>query len=102
VYNQPDISNSELKTSDIPADDAPWAAVAQFALTFDGYRAFGDSCGDIANQRCARTLTELRATLFYEQRRWRHFQEDPDGDELGYLRSLVARIRSLVEANQKE
>jgi hypothetical protein len=102
MYNQPDISNSALKTSDIPADDASWEAVARFALTFDGYGAFGDSCGDIANERCARTLTELRASLFYEQRRWRHFQEEPAGDELAYLRSLVARIRSLVEAGQQE
>ena len=38
----------------------------------------------------------LRIALFFEQRRWRHFGEVAEGDDLAYIRALVDAIRSGV------
>lgn len=58
----------------------------QFALTFDGYAALGsERCAEIANKQSPSTLTELRACLFFEQRRCRHFSRNPDAETSRYL-----------------
>jgi hypothetical protein len=38
-------------------------------------------------------LTELRACLFFEQRRFRNFGWDPGPDEMCYVRALLNAIR---------
>ena len=38
-------------------------------------------------------LDELRAALFFEQRRYHHFGEGPDGRNLDYVQALVGAIR---------
>jgi hypothetical protein len=62
----------------------PWLEVETFALAFDGHEAFPDEgCANLANKiidefsKSAKTLenltlTELRACLFFEQRRCHH------------------------------
>ncbi len=91
------IPNEQLQASMIPRPTAGWDAIQRFALTFDGYKRWGDECGVIANARRQGTLTELRTCLFYEQRRWRHFGEKPDADAISYIRSLVEQIRQRVQ-----
>ncbi len=72
-----------------------------YALTLDGYgyasEHFGVECGDLANERSMRygetgkwdgSFEELRCCLFFEQRRWRHFGEDPVGDALTAIVAL--------------
>jgi hypothetical protein len=88
-----------------PQVDAPWSPdIVQYALTFDGIRAFGDlgPLGDYANQCRERWATdstlpdsigELRACLFFEQRRFNHFGYEPQDDDDRYVRSLLAAIR---------
>jgi hypothetical protein len=95
------IPNEQLDIDRIPSATARWDSIERFALTFDGYRVFDTAespsgCGELANSRQANTLTELRASLFYEQRRWRHFEESPEGLDLIYVRSLLWRIRQCV------
>jgi hypothetical protein len=100
--------NDRLRAEDVPPVDAPWSDVWPFALTFDGY-AWSEECGEIANGiqnehrerggfREDLTLDELRACLFFEQRAWRHFGEEPDDDGMEYIRALVTAIRSHVTA----
>jgi hypothetical protein len=106
------ISNRELRVADIPAPDAEfWGAIDRFALTFDGYAQHPDDCGDVANAAAARysecgdlpaSLSELRTCLFFEQRRWRHFGEDPDADALRYVYALLDAIRIKVHAGELE
>ena len=101
-----DIPNDRLRAVDVPSSGSPWAEVWPFALTFDGY-AWSDECGDIANGiqqeyresgglRENLTLEELRACLFFNQRSWRHFGEDPDDAGMEYIRALLDAIRSHV------
>lgn len=101
-----DIDNSALTAADLPSADAELTTVWDFALTFDGYRFWGsfEKCAEMANARRHASLTELRTCLFFEQRRWRQFEQDPsfepdsDKEALAYIRKLVEQIRSRVVA----
>ena len=94
------IVNDSLRLEDVPSLDATWSEIAEFALTFNGYEEWGsfEKCAEIANARRQDSLTDLRTCLFFEQRRWRHFGEDPDDETLAYLRNLVEKVRSYVSA----
>ncbi len=103
------IPNDELTEVILPSCDADWTTIGSFALTFDGYDYWGSfgRCGEIANrslneyeknQKLPETLTDLRTSLFFEQRRWRHFGYAPDENAMRYIRSLVATIRQKVIA----
>ena len=98
------IANGELGDDDIPARGDSWEALAEFALSYDGY-AYWEDLPELANrvlQRWTRdrslptTLDELRACLFYEQRRWHHFGEDPAGRSARYMWALVDAIDELL------
>lgn len=52
-----------------PTDDD---AVIEFAASFDGYKVFGQACGDRANARIRQTLDDLRNEMFFEARRRNH------------------------------
>jgi len=95
-----EIGNKNLTMADIPSPDASWREIAEFALTFDGYEFWGsfEKCAEIANAKGQHSLTDLRTCLFFEQRRWRHFGEDPDREAMMYIRALVEKIRSWVSA----
>lgn len=94
------IANKDLTLADIPSLDAAWEELGEFALTFDGYEVWGsfEKCADIANSQRQESLTDLRTCLFFEQRRWRHFGEEPDEKAMRYLRGVVEKIRSRVAA----
>jgi len=101
------IANAELRESDLPPPEAGWREIGRFALSFNGYEAWGslEKCAEVGN-RCADafratatlpgSLTELRTCLFFEQRRWRHFGLDPDEPAMGYIAALVEEIRKRV------
>jgi len=97
------IANASLRETDVP-DRGDWDAVSEFALSYDGY-AYWDDLPELANrfvQRWTRdrslptTLDELRGCLFYEQRRWHHFGEDPAGRSADYMQAIVDAVRALV------
>ena len=92
------ITNSDLTPEDIPAPEAEWPDIWTFALSFNGYEHWGsfEVCGAIANERRHQTLTDLRTCLFFEQRRWRHFGEYPDGEDALYIRNIVREIRTRI------
>ena len=96
------IPNNKLQLAQIPGDDASFAELCEFAHTFNGYKAFGsfEACADIANCGDHSSLDHLRACLFFEARRWRHFGEAPDGEALAYWRELVRKIRETVAARR--
>ncbi len=88
------VSNKSLKLQNIPLPESSWYEISDFALTFRGYDL--PNCAELANDRTAKTLTELRASLFFEQRRYHHFGYGPSDEELEYIRNLVKRIRAKV------
>ena len=81
----------QLRPEDLPPPNADWDTIQTFALTFRGDI---HECGKIANRRDAKTLTELRASLFFEQRQRRHLGEVPTEADLVYIQSLVEKIRA--------
>jgi hypothetical protein len=44
----------------------------------------------------------LRTCLFFEQRRWRHFGDEPDEEAMEYIRSVVQKIRAKLAAGQRQ
>jgi hypothetical protein len=40
-------------------------------------------------------VDECRAALSFEQRRWRHLDQEPHGTAVGYISALVRRIGEL-------
>jgi hypothetical protein len=92
------IPNSELNAEMIPLPMSSYADISEFSITFYGYDL--PNCAELANSRTAVTLSELRAVLFFEQRRFRHFGHNPAGNDLEYIRSIVCKIRERVESGE--
>jgi hypothetical protein len=98
------ILNSDLHLDDIPAPEASFDKVVEFARTFDGYTHWGSHsrCAEVANSRSHNFLTDLRTCLFFEQRWWNHFGSRPDPSAENYWRTLVELIRARVQADDRE
>lgn len=98
------IPNAELRVSEVPGRGDSWEAVSDFALSYDGHGYWADLptlAGRVlqgwTRRRCLPdTLDELRGCLFYEQRRWHHFGEEPSGRSAEYMRALVDAIGALA------
>ena len=109
--NMETIQNSELIKSNIPVGRASWEKIRPFALTFNGYAHWGSfkKCREVADHgvnlfRSQRpldqTLTDLRTCLFFEVRRWKHYEKDPSKKGMEYIRALVEAIRIRVGARE--
>lgn len=103
-FGVPEIANADLFDTDVPPAQAPWQAIQEFALTFDGYGYWGsfERCAEIANRREHDSLIKLRTRLFFEQRRWRHFGEEPDGEALAYIHGIIEAIREKLRRGETE
>jgi len=87
-----------------PPDTEDLSSIWEFAYKYDAYKKLGSSevVAELANARQEtftetgqwnETLNELRTCLFFEQRLWRHFGEDPDGKSLQGIFQLYQKIR---------
>ena len=96
------VSNDELSIAHLPAKGADYWQISEFALSFNGYTYHGDNdiCAEIANSRRHDSLADLRTCLFFEQRRYRHFGCDPEGDDLTYILGLVNKITDIVMSSK--
>jgi hypothetical protein len=111
---KPNLTGS-LRASDVPSQGATWCAIEEFALTFKGYDWAGsfEKCADLANstrktydrspeRRLPKlTLDELRACLYFEQRRSHHSDYVPEGEDLVYVRALLESIRDGLTTRTK-
>ncbi len=93
-------ADTPLSLENIPAPDADWDDIWRFAPRFNAYDRLGsfEAVGNVANARSAETLYDLLTCLFFEQRRWRHFEETPTGEDEVYVRGLVRKIIALADA----
>lgn len=100
----PQISNAELKLSDLPDPIADWGVIIRFAHTINGYELNGsfEACAAIANERRHNTLSDLRTCLFFEARRYRHCGEDPGLSGMQYIRGIIEQMRAKLIANQRD
>jgi hypothetical protein len=105
------IPNSQLIEGDIPTSRASWKKIQPFALTFSGYAHWGSfkKCREVAQQGVklyhgqqvlTQSLTDLRTCLFFEARRWKHYEKDPSKKGMEYIHALTDAIR--VKVNSKE
>ena len=85
-----------------------WSEYSVFAHEFDGYSAYPDNLGELANQAIknwnehqvlSNDLKLLRSCLFYEARRARFVEVYPGEAEMGYLDALVLKIRDALGVN---
>lgn len=106
------ILDEDLTAARVPAPGTQfWMEVALFALSFDGYQSRVAELGVWANKQVGRfaatgrpdeslTLPDLRAVLFFEQRRVRHLDATPEATAARYVDALLAAIRSCVVAGR--
>lgn len=96
------VCNSQVTSAMVPARGAWWESIEEFALTYDGYAYWSDvaELGNSTMQRWTRdhvlpsTMHELRGCLFYEERRWHHFGEEPSGRGAEYVWALLDAVRT--------
>jgi hypothetical protein len=88
------IATSKLTKKHLPADDASVSDMIAFAHTFDvkGAGLTFERLAEIAYSKDHSSIDTMRACLFFEARRWRHFGEGPDQEAFQYWRLLVAGI----------
>jgi hypothetical protein len=105
------IPNSLLLSRDIPSRRASWKNIIPFAHSFNGYEHWGSiqKCREVArhgvalykaNQDLPESLTELRTCLFFEARRWKHLEKNPNKACLLYVHALVEAIRVRVQTQE--
>jgi hypothetical protein len=106
----PHLASANLTSADMPGASASWAEISWFAAQHEGYasRDF-DELAALANSSANHfashdqikpdlTLDDLRACLFFEHRRFRHFGHAPDAESTPYIRALIEAIRTAVTA----
>jgi hypothetical protein len=103
-----EIPNSRLTPRQIPKPGADWRKIEKFALSYNGYESYGEDCGKFANEarheyestsklRDRLTLSELRTCLFFEQRRYRWFAENPTAKDIPYINNLLEAIAFSIQ-----
>jgi hypothetical protein len=95
------IQTGELRETDLPPAYGDWSDYARFAVTFSPQeRDLCSEMGAAAVARWRRTgdvprrLEDLRACLWFEQRRWRFVGREPDTEGMRYVGALIRAIRT--------
>lgn len=107
------VLDDDLTPRQVPKPGTGWQQVSTFALTFDGYAYRGHGLGSWANEHVRAfsrdgtldrdlSLRDLRALLFYEQRRFHHFGTAPAPDDEPYTCALLIGICDAVVRRQAE
>lgn len=95
------IQTGELRVTDLPTSYGEWSDYVRFALTFDPTDR--EMCRELAGDAFARwqrtgevprRLEELRACLWFEQRRWRFLGREPDREGMRYAGALIRAMRA--------
>jgi len=94
------ISGRALRVDRIQPAHASWSDIQRFALTSNGYDHCGslEACAALAEARQCDTLSNMRACLFYEQRKWRFMDAQPDAMAMSRIRELMALISERVRS----
>ncbi len=97
-----------MTASAVPPVTASWQTIVRFALTIDGYKAVGPrECAQLANSVKSEfskdapsletlSLTELRLCLFFEQRRFNHFNCEPQDIDRIFINALLEAIQKKI------
>ena len=97
------IQTGELRETDLPTTYGEWSDYARFAVTFAPRDR--EMCRELASDAFARwrrtgdvsrSLEELRACLWFEQRRWRFLGREPDTEGMRYAGALIRGMRTYI------
>jgi len=94
------IPNDRITLTDIPAPDALWDVISEFALSYYCHTQEGSLSGEYNCEQppVGADLDRLRAWLFYQQRCIRGgYMDDPDEDPV-----LLAPLRQAIEAIREQ
>lgn len=100
------IPHHALREEHVPRPRAQWGKIVPFASTFNAYEQLGgiEPAAVAANQQARDpstcTLTELRAALFFEYRRYNHRGYDPDTSEMAHIHALVEEVRRRIRLGE--
>src|SRR5262245_57992085 len=102
IHGVSPISNATLKPGDIPPDATACERVIRFAQAFNAYEALGiEECGRLGNDHAqCHTLTQLRAAVFFEYRRYNHLGWRPEPAKVAEVSQLLDRIRAKLAAGE--
>ena len=97
------VRSGDLGERDLPSTYADWTEYARFAASYEP-RSTDDAAelGSWASARwqrtgeLPRTIDELRACLWFEYRRWRFHDREPDAVTMRYCAAIVRQLRSLI------
>ncbi len=97
------IATEDLKADAFPKQGSSFADVVAFAYHFDGYAHYGmEACATLANAALStyyhndslpEDVTELRACLFFEARRWMLYGSMPDTKANIYIFALISKLK---------
>ena len=85
----------ELKIEDVPEPGANWQTIAAFALTYDPreLNAGASPALGLDDTSAYHAISELRGRLYVEQRRWNHYNREPDEAAMTTIRAMLKLIR---------
>jgi len=97
----------DKKFNNISKENSNWMELQEYSLNFNAYEYWGslEKVAEIANQHYKRyekdgvisnNIEVLRTSLFFEQRRYRHFGYDPEPETMEYLRTIIKKIKKLI------
>ena len=97
------VSNEELRSSDVPARDADWTEVVAFANTFSEPENTANDAEVLNRYRDTGfwqgTLSELRARLYWERRVFDQLGIDPTEADMERIQDLLDAIRLKVKSD---
>ena len=127
-----EITNADLNERDLPPFNSGWdQPLIKFARSLNGYRYIMDSqpspentqaiqrLGALANRAkraydeeksLPQSLSDLRACLFFEERRWHHLGSavgsyeafDKGGRAMSYIHALLEAIARRIRGGERE
>lgn len=93
------IRSEDLTIADLPSEEPSWRDILQFALSFNGYDHWGsfEQCSKVALNPDMSSVDEIRTSLFFQQRAWRHSGAcSPSPQQVTYWRELLSALRGLL------
>jgi hypothetical protein len=99
------IPNHTLQEEHLPRSGARWERIVPFASTFAPYEHDGfKAAAAVANEKAAPptdwSLSDLRAALFFEYRRYNHFGYGPDAVAMVHIHAVVEEIRQRIQSGE--
>jgi len=98
------LANQELTVEMIPSRMSTWHEIVLFSLSFNGYQKRGsfNRCAETPYTRDCKTLSEMRACLYFEQGHRVGTGRPPDKETMEFVHDLLDRMREKVTKSERD